>query len=395
MALTVEEQKEALVFVMDSKLSEFESKIKENGKQAGEDTKKEIINLSEKFEDLERQVKSRQLPFENGSADSAYEQIKKGIEGRNVAMKTSRDAFGFETKANVLETTNLGPLNVENFIAGDRKLGVIIRPERKIHVRDILRIQPTTSDKWSYQYEDTYTDATAQIVEGTTYARSEVAVKVNTVFLKKIGATLNVSRELLDDAIGFQAYVSKRMNDKLLLAEDVMLMHGSGVGGNILGIYNFATAFAPPAGSTGIQNPQYYDVIAIAALQATLDNYMPTAVIVHPSDFTKMALTKDTQGKYIMPIIFGAGMSKIMELEVIPSTYMLPNEFVLGDFTGAADLIQNQAIRFDISFENNDNFDKDLVTLKISERIQLVAYLTKAFIKGTFSGVGGGVTLIA
>ena len=74
---------------------------------------------------------------------------------------------------------------------------------------------------------------------------------------------------------------------------------------------------------------------------------------------------------------------------------MNQNEFVLGDFQGACDLIQNQGIRFDISFENNDNFDKDLVTLKISERIQLVAYLTKAFIKGTFTGAGGGIGLIS
>ena len=251
--MDIKEQKDLLESVIDNRLEVFEGKIKENGKQAGEDTKKEIINLSEKFEDLERQVKSRQLPFENGSSDSAYEQIKKGIEGRNSEIKSYRDTFGFETKANVLETTNVGPLNVENFIQGDRRTGTIVKPERKIHVRNILSIQPTTSDKWSYQYEETYTDGTAQVAEGTTYPRSEVAVKTNTVFLKKIGATLNVSRELLDDAIGFQAYVSKRMNDKLLLAEDVMLMHGSGVGGNILGIYNFATAFVPPVGSTGFK----------------------------------------------------------------------------------------------------------------------------------------------
>ena len=182
---------------------------------------------------MSRQFIKGQLPSENGGNDSAYEQIKKGIEGRSSEMKSYRDTFGFETKANVLESTNIGPVNVENFIAGNRKPGIIIRPERKIHVRDILRIQPTNSPNWSYQYEDTYTDATAQIVEGTNYSRSEVTVKVNTVVLKKIGATLNVSRELLDDAVGFQAYVSRRMNDKLLLAEDVMLMHGSGVGGNI------------------------------------------------------------------------------------------------------------------------------------------------------------------
>jgi HK97 family phage major capsid protein len=114
-----------------------------------------------------------------------------------------------------------------------------------------------------------------------------------------------------------------------------------------------------------------------------------------------MALTKDTQGRYILPIIFGEAKPRIMNLEVIESTFMYPNEFVLGDFKGAADLIQNQSIRFDISFENNDNFDKDLVTLKISERIQLVCYLTKAFIKGYFvdagsggSAVVGGITLL-
>jgi HK97 family phage major capsid protein len=395
------EQQEMLSKALDEKLVEFEGKIKENGKQAGEDTKRDIVKLSEKFEDLERVVKKSQFPFENVENNSAYEQIKKGIEGRNSEIKSYRDTFGFETKANVLETTSLGPLNVENFIAGDRRQGTIILPERKLHVRNGLNVQPTTSDKWSFQYEDIYTDATSMVVEGTTYSRSETSVKVATVFLKKCGATMNVSRELLDDAVGFQAYVSKRMNDKLLLAEDVFLMHGSGVSGNILGIYNFATPFVAPATSLGITNKSYYDVIAAAALQATVDNYMPTAVYVHPNDFTRMALTKDTQGRYILPIIFGEAKPRIMNLEVIESTFMYPNEFVLGDFKGAADLIQNQSIRFDISFENNDNFDKDLVTLKISERIQLVCYLTKAFIKGYFvdagsggSAVVGGITLL-
>ena len=392
--MTIQEQEALLTKALDGKLVEFEGKLQEHGKKSTEDTAVEIKNLSDKFEDLQRTVKSQNLPYEKAFNDSSSEQIRKGLEGIGDRMDSYKGEYKFDVKAQVLESNSLVPnTNIQNVITSDRKSGIIVTPERKTHVRDILSIQPTNSDKWSWEYEDVYTDGTAQVVEGTTYPQSTVIVKVETKLLKKIGAIMNVSKELLTDHVGFQAFVSKRMNDKLLAKEDIILMHGSGVGDNIKGLFNYATPFV--AGVTGVSNPQHYDVIAVAALQATIENYTPTAVIVNPIDLTAMALKKDTQGKYILPVIFGESVPKVMYLEVIASTYMTANNFLVGDFDTAAQMIQNQAIRFETSFENNDNFERDMVTLKISERVLVVCYLAKAFVKGTFTGVGGGLTLIA
>lgn len=392
--MDIKEQVTILEKAFDGKIEEFEGRINEGNKQSAQDTKSELLNLSEKFQDLERTVKSQNLPYEKAKSDSVTEQIKKGLDGIGTKMDSMRGEHVFEVKAQVLSSNSLTPnTNIENVIASGRKQGIIVNPERKLHLRDVLRIQPTNSDKWSWEYEDIYVDGTAQVAEGTTYPQSTVTVKMETKLLKKIGAIMNVSKELLTDHIGFQAFVSKRMTDKLLLKEDVILLHGSGVGDNIKGLFNYATAFVAPF--TGVQAPTHYDVISLAALQATIDNYVPNAVLVNPLDFAAMAVKKDNQNKYILPIIFDGAIPRVMNLEVIATTKMLPNNFLVGDFDTAAEMIQNQDIRFETSFENNDNFERDMVTLKISERILVVCYLAKAFIKGTFTGVGGGLTLIA
>jgi HK97 family phage major capsid protein len=69
-----------------------------------------------------------------------------------------------------------------------------------------------------------------------------------------------------------------------------------------------------------------------------------------------------------------------------PSTACATNAFTVGDWTQAEFLVKN-AIQVDISREDSDNFQKNLVTVRVEERCGLAVYQPSAFITGSWTAL--------
>lgn len=63
---------------------------------------------------------------------------------------------------------------------------------------------------------------------------------------------------------------------------------------------------------------------------------------------------------------------------------MTAGSFLAGDFAQAAILIDREAPRLDIAFEDQDDFVKNLCKLRVEERVGLAVQLPGALIAGAF-----------
>lgn len=395
---------------IDTKLADFSTKAKD---ASVEDLKKlkdefkvnvkseleaELKEYNKKNEILQKQVdaletKLQRTPFGNVGANqktfaAAVKEVLDGQSFKDMVDKKSRRTgempIQFKedmTQANSFESTLV--------VEGMRVPGIVYGPDRRDHVRDLISVGTTSSNAVTYVQEYAYTDNTDVTSEGAEKKQGDFDLKLVTSTVRKISAYIMLSEEMLADVEGLMSYISARLPSKIKLKEDYQLLYGDGTGINLSGITKNATAYVDALADSDISK---VDVLVDAARQVMtstgsgLSEYQATAMLIHPTDAIGIKLTKDDNGNYIHPWIFMPNGDITLDgVPVFVSTAITSGQFLVGDFKLGAQVFDRKQASIEISYENEDNFIKDMVTIRIFERIALCVYAPKAFIYGTFT----------
>jgi HK97 family phage major capsid protein len=257
--------------------------------------------------------------------------------------------------------------------------------ERRMTVRDLLMPGSTNSSSIQYPKETGFTNSAATVTEtaGTAKPQSEIKFDIATSTVTTIAHWVLATRQILDDAPMLRSYIDGRLRYGLRYAEELQLLNGDGLTTNLNGIYTQATAFGANPGV--VPFPQMFDVIRFAILQASLAELPPSGVVLHPTDWALMELTKDDIGRYIIGNPAGEAQPRVWGLPVVSTQAMTQDKFLVGAFSTAAQIFDRQDARVEASTEDDQNFRKNLVTILAEERLALAVYRPEAFIKGDFS----------
>ena len=164
--------------------------------------------------------------------------------------------------------------------------------------------------------------------------------------------------------------------------EDRQLLNGDGSGNNLKGILPQASAFADPA---SLAKYTIIDQLRLAMLQATLAQYPATGIVLNPIDWAKLELEKDTTGRMLIGNPQNGATPMLWRLPIVETTALAAGTFLAGAFKLGAQLFDREEVGVDVSFENDKDFEKNLVTFKCYERLALAVYRPEAFIKGTLA----------
>jgi HK97 family phage major capsid protein len=261
----------------------------------------------------------------------------------------------------------------------------VTMPRRRLYVRDLLPVINVTSGSVEYPKQSTRTNAAAMVAEGGSKPESAYAFDLVSAPIRTIAHWVPASRQVLDDAPQLQGIIDEELIYGLKLKEDAQLLLGDGTGQNLHGLVPQATAFSAPIVLTAAGNLTKIDIIGLALLQATLADYEPDGIVLHPSDWMDIRLTKDDEGNYLFgppgtvvpPVLFG--------LPVVPTSSIGADDFLVGEFRRAATLYDRWQARVEVSTEHSDFFVKNLVAILAEERIGLGAKRPDALITGDFT----------
>jgi HK97 family phage major capsid protein len=108
--------------------------------------------------------------------------------------------------------------------------------------------------------------------------------------------------------------------------------------------------------------------------------------MLNPSDEWAMRLTKDDEGKYIIGNPTMDGAFRLWGLTVVPSTVVTVGTFLVGSSSPVASQICfREGLSVELSTEDDDNFEKNLVTLRAELRAALAIYRPNAFVYGSLA----------
>lgn len=311
-----------------------------------------------------------------------HENIKALMEKKRGVVHLS-----FETKdiTSGTGTVGTGVSPATSLVVPDRQ-PIVSLPDRRFFVRDLITPGQTISSNIEYPVETTFTNAAASVAEGSTKAQSNLVFDLKSAPVRTVAHFMRASRQILDDAPQLQSYIDGRLRYGLAFVEEAQLLLGDGTGQNLLGIQPQATAYSAAFAITG---ETAIDRLRMASLQATLALYPATGFVLHPTDWAKIELTKDAMGRYIVGNPAGSFTGGLMYmpmlwgLPVVATQAQTVNNFLTGAFKLGAQIFDRMKTEVLISTEDQDNFIKNLITIRGEERLALAVYRPAAFVTGT------------
>ncbi len=261
----------------------------------------------------------------------------------------------------------------------------LLRPlVRRLTIRDLLAQGRTSMPVIFYPRETGFTNAAAIVSEGSLKPESDFTFDMVTANVVTIANTQRVSLQMLADIPALQSYINGRMTYGLKLIEEGELLTGSGTGGHLNGIYTQATAYntALDAGVNAATETDI-DKIRLAMLQVELAFAEVTGIVLHPTQWAGIELLKDSQGRYIWANPTAQNGATLWGRSVVATQAMTSGKFLVGDFAMHAQIFDREDANVAISFEDRDNFVRNMATIRVEERLALAVYRPAAFVKGT------------
>ena len=254
---------------------------------------------------------------------------------------------------------------------------------RTLRVRDLLRSVPVNQGAVNYVKENSFTNAAYPQTEGSSKGHAALTFTVGQAVVQAIAHYIKASRQALDDIAQLQASIDFKLLVGLKDEEDFELLRGDGTGSHQTGLMVAGGTYDTTkhvAGDTAL------DTISEGLETIESANHTATGIVLNPTNWRQMTRLKDSQNRYLLG---GPGMitePRLWGLPVALSNAMPIDQFLVGDFVRGAEIYDRMEAVIDISTENEDDFIKNMVTIRAEERIALAVFRSDYFTRGFLDG---------
>ncbi len=382
----VKNQLDAISGAIDSKIEKSNAQAIELASQKSAELVKEqvgdvVAKFNERMDAMEVANKKQMNAGKKMTFKSALQEAIEGgaIEGM---LKGNSRSASMVVKADMTTGADF----TGEVIPADRVAGYKYDPTRPVHVRQLIPQGSTASDVVRFVKESGYSNGAAATAEGVTLTQSDFDMTASDANVRKIATYFRISDEMLADTPQLTSYLSARAPEKLLEVEDTQIISGSGSGANLSGITTDAAAFDLTGEfADAVDSANEFDVLIAALNQLAIANYSADTIMLHPTDFHKILLLKDSTAEYIKKDVYQGLQPQFNGVRVVLNTAITSGTFLVGNFAQGTQLWVRDNVNVEFFREDGTNVRDGFVTVRVSERVALTNYLPNAFVYGTFS----------
>lgn len=363
------------------------AEIKKTGEMSVE-TKTKVDELLVKQVEQQNEFAARIAELEQKSVRrGAGPELQEKSVGQQFVEHADLKTFGENPRSrasvrmNVKAITSLAD-SAGALVRPDRVATPIMLPDRRLTVRDLLTPGRTGSNLVEYVRETGFTNGANVVSETVKKPESSIAFELDDAKVRTIAHWIKASKQILSDAAQLQSFIDGRLRYGLAFKEELQLLKGSGVGENLYGIIPQASAYSAPF---SVDDATLIDQLRLALLQAELAEYPSTGIVLNPTDWARIELTKTTEGAYIFANPLAMAGPVLWGRPVVPTQAMDVLEFLVGAFKLGAQVFDREQAAVLVSTENEDDFVKNMITVLCEERLALAVYRPEAFITGDFT----------
>ena len=364
---------------LEKSMEQYHGQLDEKSKVDSE-VKGEVKTLAEEFAKINAEVTSigQKLAegFKSNEDKTIYtagqELVKSDMFSRFV--KGDMQRMRIELKNTVLsDSTTAFPFQKPGVIQGD------FQP---LTIRQVLPSIGVSTNMVNSLREETWNNSAKFIGQGTAKPESDITFEQYNVPVETVAHWIKVSNQLLADAPAIAAYIDTRARDGLAQEIDRQLLNGNGSTPNLSGLTDTGNFTAYSA----VSDDLLVDAINRAKYQLWAIGRTPDTVIVNPADWGAMERTREGAGTgtflYGLPGT-NAGVNPF-GVRVVLSANMTPGKFLIGQLNGSAVVYDRQGATVELGYINDD-FTKNLVTIRVESRLGLGVERPTGILYGNFS----------
>lgn len=240
-------------------------------------------------------------------------------------------------------------------------------------MKSLFTVQPISTEYLKYNDQDTIVrDAKNVAACAATVHNSKITWKVRTLQITKVRDFVDVCIDMMEDYSFVEGEIRNLVNTDVALKVDSQLLLGDDIYPNTNSVDAVASTHVAGDYALSIQAPTLIDLLKIAGAQISdfgqNNKFMANVILLNPVDFCKMQLLKDQDNNYILPSWITADGINIGAMRIIANQLIPVNEAYVFDSTKGT-IFQRKGVTVELAFENRENFEKELVTVKAYERL--------------------------
>ncbi|WP_421565917.1 phage major capsid protein [Ochrobactrum sp. EDr1-4] len=339
-----------------------------------------LESLETKSTDIEQRVASRRGGGGEQSVKSLGQMVGESEDLKNFVNKSGAKGAVRIVIQNAITSApgSAGPL-----ITPQRDTEIVGIPRRQMTIRQLLSVGETASNSIEFARMVTRDNKAGVVAEGAQKPESNYIWEVADAPVRTIAHWVPVSRQAMDDVSQLQSEIDGELRYGLDFVEEAELLKGDGTGQHIHGLVPQATPYANPG--VTVVNATKIDILRLAILQASLAEYPADGIVLNPTDWADIELTKDGENRYIFANVIQLAGPQLWGRPVIATQAMDLDEFLTGAFRMAAKIWDRMETEVLISSEDRDNFIKNMLTVRAERRLALAVKRRAALVTGDFA----------
>lgn len=208
----------------------------------------------------------------------------------------------------------------------------------------------------------------ATIAEAGTYPKSDLKWKGRTITLKKIGDSVPVSEEMLQDVSYAEGELRRLLEVDVNIEQDKQLWTGDGTGENLTGVYTTSTEI-PANVLTKVEKANLIDLAR--DVKTKIENgkeskYMADTIFLNQEDMNTLYFAKDSTGRPLYPDV----LNNIAGLRPVISPTVTKNTCVICD-SRYATIYEVEGYNVSVGYVGTQ-FGEDMRTMKARKRMALL-----------------------
>lgn len=349
--------------------------------------------LESQLKELQKQnvdVMKSQLDAMGGAVAKLTKEVEAKTEGKSISFKTALYTALTEKADDLKGLSESNTKNVRLEIKASQDAaditsgtdfaemvpGVGQLATRQTFMRSLFNQRNTNKEYIKYNDQESIV-RDAKNVAGCAASthNSKITWQVRTLQITKVRDYVDVCIDMMDDYEWVSGEIRDLVSTDVALKIDENLLLSDGVYPNTNSVANVASTFAAGDYATSVQAPTLVDLIQVGSClisDAGLNNkFNANVAVLNPSDKCLMTLEKDANNNYLIPNWITSDGVNIGAVRVVTNSLVPANEMYVMDSTKGT-VVSRRGTTVEFGFENNDNFEKELVTVKAYERLNFL-----------------------
>lgn len=352
-------------------VSELENTIKSLQKevQALQQTKAQsVITTDNKMDYGSRFVSSNE-----------FKAFKSALRDRNASVRLELSAAP--------ETTQASNSATRTSLAQPYEAGIVTDPRQVLAIESLfgkINIDVNAYQYIKYGFTTTLTATGPAVVsEGSAKPESNYSGIIKTGTIKTLAHWTKMTEQMIADNGNIVTFINDDMQYQLNKVIDAQIVNGTGSGQleglSASGNYtDYITGAGIDTGDTVI------DLILKVKTKMEAANIRNISLLLNPVDWCKVLCSKNVNKDYLIPGIVDIPQQRIWGVPVILSGSVTSGKFHMGNFYEGGKIFERQGVTVEMA-RSGDDFEKNLMTLRVERRLDFAVVQPKALAYGDFS----------